>query len=73
MNALAIFNNFYKPLFFLRNPILLWKSEKQKKEGDRFLYIGIVDRKTKMELEPPPHPSLTFLTTQDKKAYAGSA
>ena len=25
---------------------------KKQKEGDRFLYVGIVYRKTKMELEP---------------------
>jgi len=48
------------------------KVKKQKEEGDRFLYVGIVDRRTKMELEPPP-PPLTTLNTQDKKAYAGSA
>ncbi len=58
-----IFTNFC----FLRNPISL--REKQK-EGDKFLYVGIVDRKTKMELEPPPPPLLTTLTTQDLKAYA---
>ena len=46
------------------------KVEKQKQQdGDGFFYVGIVDRNPKTELETPP-PSLT---TQDKKAYAGSA
>ena len=46
------FSIFFTKFCFLRNPVLL--REKQQKEGDRFLYVGIVDRKTKMELEPPP-------------------
>ena len=45
------------------------------KEGKDFVFIGIVDRKTKMELEHRTPLSLTTysnysLTTQDKKAYA---
>jgi len=28
--------------------------KRKKQDGDRFLYVGIVDRKSKMELEPPP-------------------
>jgi hypothetical protein len=36
------------------------KTKKEKKEKkDRFLYVGIVDKKTKMELEIPVPPSLT--------------
>jgi hypothetical protein len=42
------------------------KVEKYNKTETGFIYVGIVDRKTKMELEPPP-PALTTLTTQDKK------
>jgi len=30
------------------------KVKKQKEDEDRFLYVGIVDRKTKMGLKPPP-------------------
>jgi len=46
--------------------------------ADRFLYVGIVDRKTKIKLETPPTPLLkntltTYNTQENKKAYAGSA
>jgi len=30
------------------------KVEKYNKTETGFIYVGIVDRKTKMELEPPP-------------------
>jgi hypothetical protein len=35
-------------------PLFLFFQEKKEKEKHRFLYVGIVDRKTKMELENPP-------------------
>ena len=57
MNILAIFNNFYKLFVFWVTLFRYVKSEK--KEEDRVLYVGIVGRKTKMELEPPAPPYLT--------------
>ena len=36
-----------------------YKEKRKKKKEDRFLYVGIVDKKTKMELEIPAPPSLT--------------
>ncbi len=35
------------------------RRQKKKEEKDRFFYVGIVDKKTKMELEIPVPPSLT--------------
>ncbi len=35
------------------------RHKERKKKEDRFLYVGIVDKKTKMELEIPVPPSLT--------------
>jgi len=42
------------------------KKQKQKQKQDRFLYVGIVDRKTKMELETLPPPSLTTLANYSR-------
>ncbi len=37
------------------------KKKERKKEKDRFLYVGIVGKKSRMELEIPAPPSLTTL------------
>ncbi len=39
------------------------KRKKERKKEDRFFYVGIVDKKNKMELEIPVPPSLTKYQT----------
>jgi hypothetical protein len=36
----------------------LGRKQGERRKKDRFLYVGIVDKKTKMELEIPAPPSL---------------
>ena len=60
---LLVLSSMYRSMYMLRDfkgagPLFLfWQEkerEKERKKEDTFLYVGIVDRKTKMELANPP-------------------